>query len=125
MTGHRVPVFQRVDHAGYRLPLDERVLGDTDTLLVFGLDHMVTNQVASAAEIEALHQFLAREGTCLILGPHHDVGASDDLKQRAMEHAHHGDALVPRQQRFGTFTRSIMEGLKIPVENRYGLRSNT
>ncbi len=122
LTGHPVPVFQRVDHAGYRLPLDERVLGDADTLLVFGLDHMVTNQVASAEEIEALNQFLAREGTCLILGPHHDVGATGDLKQRAMEYAHHGDALVPRQQRFGTFTRSIMEGLKIPVENRYGLR---
>jgi hypothetical protein len=122
LTGHPVPVFQRVDQAGYRLPLDERVLADADTLLVFGLDHMVTNQVASAAEIEALNQFLAREGTCLILGPHHDVGATDDLKQRAMEYAHHGDALVPRQQRFGTFTRSIMEGLRIPVENRYGLR---
>ena len=122
LTGHPVAVFQRVDQAGYQLPLDERVLGDADTLLVFGLDHMVTNQIASAAEIEALRQFLKREGTCLVLGPHHDVGATDDLKQRAMEYAHHGDALVPRQQRFGTFTRSIMEGLKIPVENRYGLR---
>ncbi len=122
LTGWPVPMFQRVDQAGYQLPLDDRVLSDTDTLLVFGLDHMVTNQVAAAAEIEALKQFLKREGTCLVLGPHHDVGATDDLKQRAMEYAHHGDALVPRQQRFGTFTRSVMEGLKIPVENRYGLR---
>src|SRR5215467_2289965 len=38
VTGHVVPVFQRVDQAGYRLPLDERVLADTDTLFVFGLD---------------------------------------------------------------------------------------
>ncbi|MFY0577815.1 hypothetical protein ACN28S_28980 [Cystobacter fuscus] len=45
-TGHGVPVFQRVDQAGFRLPLDERVVADADTLLVFGLDHMVTEQEA-------------------------------------------------------------------------------
>jgi len=39
-----------------------------------------------------------------------------------MEYAHHGDALVPRQQRFGKYTRSLMAGLGVPVENRYGLR---
>jgi hypothetical protein len=121
-TGFRVPVFQRVDQAGFGLPLDERVLADADTLLVFGLDHTVTGQRASAAEIEAVRAFLRREGTCLLIGPHHDVGASDDLQVRAMEHAHHGDDLVPRQQRFGGYTRSLMEGLGIPVENRFGLR---
>jgi hypothetical protein len=41
-TGHSIPVYQRVDQAGYPLPLDERVLGDTDTLLVWGLDSMGT-----------------------------------------------------------------------------------
>jgi len=39
-----------------------------------------------------------------------------------MEYAHHGDPLVPRQQRFGRYTRSLMKGLGTPVENRYGLR---
>ncbi len=121
-TGYPVAVFQRVDHAGYRLPLDSRVLDDTDTLFVFGLDHLVTDQEAEPAEIEALKAFLAREGTTLVLGPHHDVGASDDPKERAMEHAHHGDPLVPRQQRFGRYTRSLIRGLGLPVENRYGLR---
>jgi hypothetical protein len=124
-TGHPVPVFQRVDQAGYRLPIDERVLGDADTLLVFGLDHLVTDQGADPAEIEALNAFLAQEGHCLILGPHHDVGVSDDLKVRAMEHAHHGDPLVPRQQRFGRYTRDLMRGLGLPVENRFGLRPQT
>jgi hypothetical protein len=81
-TGHAVPVFQRVDQCGYRLPLDERVLADADTLLVFGLDHVLTEQQAGPAEIEAVEHFLRREGTCLVLGPHHDVGASDDLKVR-------------------------------------------
>jgi hypothetical protein len=111
-TGYVVPVFQRIDQAGFRLPLDrpsnmlrarasslpgaartwatsgpvrrlladeagasdrslwigpnkcigirvdERVLGDTDTLFVFGLDHMVTEQEAAREEIEAVRQFL-------------------------------------------------------------------
>ena len=122
ITGQVVPVFQRIDQAGFKLPLDERVLADTDTLLVFGLDHMITKQEASSAEIEAIREFLSREGTCLILGPHHEVGVSDDPKVRNMEYYHHGDALVPRQQRFGLYTRTLMNGLGTPVENRYGLR---
>ena len=125
LTGHPVAVYQRVDQAGQKLPLDGRVLEDTDTMMVFGLDHMVTEQEAAPEEIEALRQFLTREGTCLILGPHHDVGVSSDLTERAMEYAHHGDALVPRQQRFGKYTRSLMKGLGVPVENRYGLRPAT
>ena len=98
------------------------MLADTDTLFVFGLDHLLTEQEASPDEIEAVRQWLSREGTCLVLGPHHDVGISADLNARAMEYAHHGDALVPRQQRFGKYTRSLMTGLGVPVENRYGLR---
>jgi hypothetical protein len=121
-TGHVVPVYQRIDQAGYKLLLDERVLADTDTLLVFGLDHLVTEQEADPAEIEAVRHFLTREGTCLVLGPHHDVGVSANSGERQMEYTHHGDALVPRQQRFGRYTRSLMKGLGVPVENRYGLR---
>jgi hypothetical protein len=125
VTGHSVSVYQRIDQAGQRLPLDERVLADTDTLMIFGLDHMVTEQEASPEEIEALKQFLKREGTCLVLSPHHDVGVSDNMKERQMEYAHHGDPLVPRQQRFGKYTRSLMKGLGVPVENKYGLRPAT
>jgi hypothetical protein len=125
VTDQPVSVYQRIDQAGQKLPLDERILADTDTLMVFGLDHMVTEQEASADEIEAVRQFLTREGTCLIIGPHHDVGNSTDLKERQMEYAHHGDPLVPRQQRFGQYTRSLMKGLGVPVENRFGLRPAT
>jgi hypothetical protein len=39
-----------------------------------------------------------------------------------MEYRHHGDELVPRQQRFGQYTRSLMTALGVPVMNRYGLR---
>ncbi|NBC39602.1 hypothetical protein D7Y27_27755 [Corallococcus sp. AB004] len=122
VTGYAVPMFQRVDQAGFALPLDERVLADADTLLVFSLDHNVTEQVATPEEVEAVRAFLAREGTCLVMGPHHDVGHSEDMQERALEYAHHGDALVPRQQRFGNYARSLMKGLGIPVENRWGLR---
>ena len=121
-TGHSVAVYQRIDQAGQRLPLDERILSDTDTLMVFGLDHMLTEQEAAPEEIEGVRQVPTREGTCLVLGPHHDVGVSSDFKERAMEYAPHGDPLVPSQQRFGKYTRSLMKGLGVPVENRYGLR---
>ena len=124
-TGHPIPVYQRVDQAGYQLPLDERVLADTDTLLIWGLDSMGTGQEPSVGEIDAVRDFLAREGTCLILGPHHDVGAADDLKVRDVEYHHHGDALVPRQQRFGIYVRSLAKGLEIPIEARFGLRPAT
>jgi len=125
VTGYPVPDYQRIDQAGQRLPIDERILADTDTLMVFGLDHMVTEQEASQEEIDAIKKFLKREGTCLILSPHHDVGFSENLDQRQQEYKHHGDPLVPRQQRFGTYTRSLMKGLGVPVENRFGLRPAT
>ena len=121
-TGHPVSVFQRIDQAGYKLPIDERILADADTLMVFGLDHIVSEQEAAAEEIAAIREWLKREGTCLLLAPHHDVGFSADLKQRQMEYRHHRDPLVPRQQRFGQYTRSLMKGLGVPVHNTYGLR---
>jgi hypothetical protein len=121
-TGQPVVIYQRIDQAGQRLPIDEAVLGDTDTMMIFGLDHMVTEQKPSAEEIEAVRNFLTREGTCLLIGPHHDVGRSSELAERQMERAHHGDPLIPSQQRFGLYTRSLMKGLGVPVENRWGLR---
>src|SRR6185312_2510536 len=56
VTEHPIAVYQRIDQAGQRLPLDERVLSDTDTLMVFGLDHMVTEQEAAPEEIEAIRR---------------------------------------------------------------------
>ncbi|MGW4352177.1 hypothetical protein ACWELJ_08790 [Nocardia sp. NPDC004582] len=122
VTGHPVAVFQRIDQAGYKQPIDERILADTDTLMVFGLDHLLAQEAAAPEEIAAIQQWLQREGTCLLLAPHHDVGFTDDLKQRQMEFEHHGDPLVPRQQRFGAYTRSLMTALNVPVHNVYGLR---
>ena len=121
-TGHPVAVFQRIDQAGYPLPIDERILADTDTLMVFGLDHLPSEQVAAPEEVAAIREWLKREDTCLLLAPHHDVGFTSDLKQRQMEYLHHGDALVPRQQRFSQYTRSLMKALDVPVNNVWGLR---
>jgi hypothetical protein len=122
VTGHPVAVFQRIDQAGFKLPIDERILADCDTLLVFGLDHLLAEEEAMPEEIAAIKKWLKREGTCLMCAPHHDVGFTDDYKQRQMEYLHHRDALVPRQQRFSQYTRSLMKGLKIPVWNEWGLR---
>jgi hypothetical protein len=121
-TGHPCAVFQRVDQAGYKLLIDERILADTDTLMVFGLDHLPAEQEAAPEEIAAIREWLKRDTTCLLLAPHHDVGFTSDMKQRQMEYAHHGDPLVPRQQRFSQYTRSLMKALGIPVLNQYGLR---
>ena len=78
-------VFQRIDQAGYQLPIDERILADTDTLMVFGLDHLLSEQEAAPEEIDAISEWLRREGTCLLLAPHHDVGFTDDFAQRQVE----------------------------------------
>ena len=69
-----------------------------------------------------MKDWLKREDTCLIIGPHHDVGFTNDMKQRQVEYKHHGDELVPRQQRFSQYTRSLMKALDIPVMNEWGLR---
>jgi hypothetical protein len=122
VTGHPVAVFQRIDQAGYKIPIDSRILDDADTLMIFGLDHLLSEQQAAQEEITAIRKWLEREGTCLLLSPHHDVGFTEDLKQRQQEYLHHGDALVPRQQRFGQYTRSLMKGLDVPVVNQFGLR---
>ncbi|MGE2836619.1 hypothetical protein [Mycobacterium sp. SMC-4] len=122
LTGHPVAVLQRVDQAGYRQPIDEGILEDTDTLLVFGLDHLDCGLEATEDEVDAINEWLGRSGTCLVLAPHHDVGFTNDLAQRQIEYEHHGDRLVPRQQRFSQYTRSLMRGLGVPVCNTWGLR---
>lgn len=120
-SGFPVPFYQRIDRRGHFNPLDERILDQTDTLLIFSLDHQRTHQIVTPEEIEAIRAFVAREGTYLLIGPHHDIGKSDDLTVREAEYRHHGDRLVPRQQRFGTFGLSLLRELNIPVINQYGL----
>jgi hypothetical protein len=35
---------------------------------------------------------------------------------------HHGDKAIPPRQGFGGFARTLLAGLGVPVENRFGLR---
>jgi hypothetical protein len=56
--------------------------------------------------------------------PHHDVGVSDDPKVRNMEYKHYGDALVPRQQRFGLYTRSLIKKLgPLSIKRDFGYQA--
>ena len=64
VTGHPVAVFQRIDQAGYKQLIDERVLADTDTMMEFGLDHLVSEQEAALKEVDAIREWLKREGAC-------------------------------------------------------------
>jgi hypothetical protein len=122
-TDQPVPYVLRVDQAGELHLLDERLLADTDTLILLSNDHLKTGQQLYPPEVEALKQFLAREGTCLVICPHHEVGLTDDPAEREVEHVHHGDVFVGRQERFSGFARSLFAAFDIPVENRWGLRA--
>ncbi len=121
ITGHPVAVLQREDDAPPVRELDEAFLANIDTLIVNSLDHFQTEQQATPGEIEAIQHFLAREDACLVVCPHHDIGAGDDLGAREIEFRHHGDRIVPSQQRFGGFARALLAALGFPIENRYGL----
>jgi hypothetical protein len=121
LSGHPVPYIERIAQTGHSSMIDDRMLADVDTLLLLSLDHQLTNQSPTPEEVNAVQKWLRRDGTRLILCPHHEVGASDDPATQEKEYRHHGDRLVGRQQRFGGFGRALMDGLGIPVKNRYGL----
>jgi hypothetical protein len=40
----------------------ERILADADTLMVFGLDHILSEQEAAPEEIAAIREWLSRDG---------------------------------------------------------------
>jgi len=120
-AGVPVALFQREGSSGQGGLLDERMLADIDTLIVVSLDHISTNQHAKPSEIEAVNSFLERSGTCLIVSPHHDVGAGGERVTLEKELFHHGDRLVPSRQRLSGFGRSLLAGIGYAVENRFGL----
>ena len=120
-TGHPVAVFQRIDQAGFKLLIDERILADTDTLMVFGLDHLLSEQEAAAEEVAAIREWLKREGTCLLLAPPRcrlcrRPRAAPDGIPTSRRRARAAPATL-RQ-----YTRSLMKALDVPVHNRWGLR---
>ena len=53
---------------GYKLPIDERILADTDTLMVFGLDHLLSEQEAAPEEIAAIRRMAEARGHLPVAG---------------------------------------------------------
>ena len=126
-TGQPVVEFERVGDDGTQVLLDDDLVDGLDTLIVLSFDSVRTGQRASGAELQALRSFLAKPGNLLVVSPHHEVGnaegLSDGERMRLQEadFRHHGDKMIPPQQRFGGFGRSLLAGLGVPVENRFGL----
>ncbi len=121
ITGNPVSLTQRQDDNGFIQLLNDNFLKDTDTLIVISLDHFATEQKPTTEEVEAIKKFLEREDACLLICPQHDVGSKDDPASREVEFLHHGDRLVPAQQRIGGFARAILAELGFPIENQFGL----
>jgi hypothetical protein len=130
-TGRQVVEIERGADGGRVTPLDAGVLEDVDTLIVISFDSVRTRQEASAKEVETVRRFLAQPDHLVFICPHHDIGDVPDLPHDARlarqleDFRHHGDKTIPPQQRFGAFARSLLTGLRVPVENRFGLRPAT
>jgi len=130
-TGQPVLEKERVEDDGKKFLLSDGWLKDIDTLVVISFDSIRSGQKADAAELDAVRAFLSEPGNLLTVALHHVVGdagdASDDERRRVQERQffHHGDKALPPQQRFGGFGRSLLAGLGVPVENRFGLHPAT
>lgn len=127
-TGHPARVVERVLDDGTATPLDADLIAGADTIVVISFDSLRTGQSASAAEIGAVERFLGEPDHLLFVCPHHDIGETSELTPAARlaietaEHLHHGDVASPPRQGFGGFARTLLAGLGMPVENRFGLR---
>jgi hypothetical protein len=74
----------------------ERILADADTLMVFGLDHILSEQEAAPEEIPAIREWLSRDGPCPLLAPDHNVGFTGDMKQRRVNICLKRQGILPR-----------------------------
>jgi hypothetical protein len=127
LSGGQLRQIQRRTVAGVT-PLDATLLDAIDTLIIISFDSKRTGQVASAAEVTAVRNFLGRPDTMLFVCPHHDIGDVEGLAtepalaRQLAEFHHHGDIALPGQQRVGGYGLSLMAGLGAPIRNRFGLR---
>ena len=127
-TGHPVVQAMRTAPDGKRTPLDAKLLDGADTLVILSYDSFRTRQQAGTGEVEAVRGFLSYPDHLVAVCPHHDIGDEPDIphdervKRQTAAFLHHGDKAIPPQQRLGGFARSLLAGLGVPVENRFGLR---
>jgi hypothetical protein len=126
-TGNPVRQSERRSDAGLRA-LDAEFLGGVDTLVIISFDSSRTKQRPSEAEIGTIRSFLDHPDHTLFVCPHHYIGDVDDLPKaerlarQEVEFHHHGDPGIPARQTFGDFGISLLDGLGLPVRNRFGLR---
>jgi hypothetical protein len=127
LSGHQVKQIERVTDDGKLTPLDADGLDGADTLIIISFDSLRTGQEATRAEIESIRAFLAKPDNLVFVCPHHDIGDVPDLphdervKRQVADFLHHGDKTIPPQQKFGGLARTLLAGLGVPVENRFGL----
>jgi hypothetical protein len=127
LTGRKVIQIERIGDDGAMRALDGALDG-VDSIVVISFDSLRTGQEASTAEVEAIRHFLDSPDHLIFVCPHHDIGeatgsvAGDRVECQLTEHRHHGDHGVPPRQGFGGFARTLLAGLGVPVENRFGLR---
>jgi hypothetical protein len=127
LSGHRVIQIERITDDGAVTVLDS-ALGGADTIVVISFDSLRTGQAATAAEVEAVRHFLEDPDHLIFVCPHHDIGEAvdsvgeDHVERQIAEYRHHGDHGIPPRQGFGGFARSLLAGLGVPIENRFGLR---
>jgi hypothetical protein len=127
-TGHPARQVERVSDDGTTRPLDDALIAGADTIVVISFDSLRTGQTASPLEVAAVRRFLSDPDHLIFVCPHHDIGeatevaAAQRIERQTAEYLHHGDRASPPRQGFGGFARTLLAGLGVPVENRYGLR---
>lgn len=126
LSGRPLRQVERQVDGGTRTLLDNELVSGFDTIVVISFDSRRTEQSLEATELAALRAFLADRDHVLFVCPHHDIGDVADTPARvalqSAEYRHHGDHAIPPRQGFGGFARSLLAGLGVPVENRFGLR---
>jgi hypothetical protein len=127
LTDHKAIQIERITDDGATTPLDAALEG-VDSIVVISFDSSRTGQAATAVEVEAVRHFLSNPNHLIFVCPHHDIGEAagslgeDRIERQVIEHRHHGDHAIPPRQGFGGFARTLLVGLGVPVENRFGLR---
>jgi len=96
---------------------------EVDTLVVMSFDHVATGQAPTAEEVQWARDFLSDEKKCLVVCPHHDIGASGRYLAQQAEFSHHGDSLTPPQDRIGGFAQALLRALDFPIANQFGLKA--
>ncbi len=127
-TGRQALAAERVADDGSTTALDDALVAGADTIVVISFDSLRTGQSALPTEIEAVERFLSHPDHLIFVCPHHDIGEAPGagtearLALQSAEHLHHGDRGIPPRQGFGGFARTLLAGLGVPIENRFGLR---